>query len=45
MRYILIYSTGKVLTFSVLQCAAIFQQAYGGTLITQELTVQESVTV
>jgi hypothetical protein len=45
MRYILIYSTGKVLTFSVLRCAVIFQQAYGGTLITQELTVQESVTV
>jgi hypothetical protein len=45
MQYILIYPTGRVLTFSVLQCAVVFQQAYGGTLITQELNVQESITV
>jgi hypothetical protein len=35
-RYTLILSNGRIQVFSVLACAVTFQQAYGGTLITQQ---------
>ena len=37
MKYTLITTKGKVFTFTVLACAETFQQAYGGTLITEQL--------
>jgi hypothetical protein len=37
MKFVLITAKGKVLTFSVKACAEIFQQAYGGTLIDNQL--------
>lgn len=37
MKYVLITGKGKVFTFTVLACAVTFQQAYGGTLITDQL--------
>jgi hypothetical protein len=45
MRYILISASGTIYTFSVRSCAEVFQLAYGGTLISETLTVEESVTV
>jgi hypothetical protein len=40
-RYTLILSNGRIMVFSVLACAEVFQQAHGGTLVTQQ-TGQES---
>lgn len=37
MKYVLITSKGKVYTFSVKASAETFQQAYGGTLIEEQL--------
>ena len=37
MKYTLITRNGKVFVFNVLACAETFQQAYGGTLITDQL--------
>jgi hypothetical protein len=37
MKYTLITSKGKVLVFNILACAETFQQAYGGTLITDQM--------
>jgi hypothetical protein len=36
-RYTLIQPTGRILVFSVLECAIIFQRAYGGTLVTDQI--------
>jgi len=36
MKYTLIARNGKVFVFNVLACAEIFQQAYGGELITDK---------
>lgn len=35
-RYTLILSNGRIMVFSVLACAVTFQQAYGGTLVTDQ---------
>ena len=44
MKYTLITSNGKVLTFFVKAVAEQFQQAYGGVVITQQVLEQlESV--
>ena len=45
MQFILIYPTGRIEVFSVKTCAELFQNAYGGTLISQALTVEEGITV
>lgn len=37
MNYILITGKGKVYTFNIKACADIFLQAYGGTLITEQI--------
>jgi len=37
MEYTLITPTGRVVTFYGLECAEIFQQAYGGVIITAEV--------
>lgn len=37
MKYTLIAGNNKVYVFNVLTCAEIFLQAYGGTLITEQL--------
>ena len=37
MKYTLIASNGKVYTFFIKAVAETYQQAYGGTLITDEL--------
>ena len=45
MRYILILKTGKVMVFSVLACAELYQTITRGTLITESLeNVTESIT-
>ena len=40
MKYTLIASNGKVLTFNVKACAEQFQQAYGGVLFTDQILEQ-----
>jgi hypothetical protein len=40
MKYTLITSNGKVLTFFVKAVAEQFQQAYGGVVITQQVLEQ-----
>ncbi len=37
MKYTLITGKGKVFVFNILACAETFQQAYGGTLIIDQL--------
>lgn len=37
MKYTLITPKGRVYTFFLLATAQIFEQAYGGTLITEEI--------
>jgi hypothetical protein len=37
MKFTLITKTGKIYTFNLLACAKVFEQAYGGTLITEEI--------
>ena len=37
MKFVLITGNGKVFTFTVRACAETFQQAYGGTLITDQM--------
>lgn len=37
MKYTLIAGNNKVYVFNVLACAELFLQAYGGTLITEQL--------
>lgn len=37
MKYTLITSNGKVLTFTVKACAEQFQAAYGGVVFTQQV--------
>ena len=45
MRYILILKTGKVMVFSVLACAELYQTITQGTLITEVIeNVTESTT-
>lgn len=41
MKYTLITSNGKVLTFFLRTVAETFQQAYGGQLITADILVDE----
>jgi hypothetical protein len=43
MRYTLLTLDGKLYTFSVLECAVVFQQAYGGTLFTEAILVSEAL--
>ena len=45
MRYILILKTGKVMVFSVLACAELYQTLTDGTLISEVLQNEvESIT-
>ena len=37
MKYTLITRNGKVFVFNILACAEQFRQAYGGTIITEQL--------
>ena len=39
MKYTLITATGRLYTFFVLAVALTYQQAYGGTLVTSEILV------
>jgi hypothetical protein len=39
MKYTLITSNGKVFIFNIKACAENFQQAYGGSIITNEILV------
>lgn len=43
MEYTLITPAGRVYTFFGLACAEIFQQAYGGVLITPQILVEQTV--
>jgi hypothetical protein len=36
-RYTLITSTGRLYTFSVLECALVYQNAYGGVVFSQQV--------
>jgi hypothetical protein len=42
MKYTLITSNGKVLTFFILSVAETFQRAYGGQLFTADILVDTS---
>jgi hypothetical protein len=42
MKFTLITSNGKVFTFYVKAVAETFQQAYGGTLITDSILTKET---
>jgi hypothetical protein len=41
MQYTLITATGKVYTFFVLALAETYQQAYGGTIVTNDILVDK----
>lgn len=41
MTYTLVTPKGKIYTFTIKSCADIFQQAYGGTLVTDEILSKE----
>ncbi len=41
MKYTLVTSNGKVFTFFIKAVAETFQQAYGGTIITNEILTKE----
>ena len=43
MKYTLIASNGKVLTFFVKAVAETYQRAFGGVVITQQILEQETV--
>ena len=42
-KYTLITPRGKVIAFNVLACALTFQQAYGGTIVTDSITFAEAI--
>jgi hypothetical protein len=42
-KYTLITPQGKVIAFNVLACAITFQQAYGGTIVTDSITLEEVI--
>jgi hypothetical protein len=37
MKFTLITKNGKIYTFNILACAEAFQQAYGGSLVSDEI--------
>ena len=41
MNYTLITATGKLYTFFLLAVAQTYQQAYGGTIVTNEILVAQ----
>lgn len=41
MKFTLVTSNGKVFTFFIKAVAETFQQAYGGTIITNEILTKE----
>jgi hypothetical protein len=41
MQYTLITKTGKLYTFYVLALAETYQQAYGGTIVTNDILVDK----
>lgn len=41
MQYTLITKSGKILTFFIKATADLYQQAYGGVVITQQIFQQE----
>ena len=43
MKYTLITKLGRVYTFYVLALAETYQQAYGGTIVTGDILVDNSV--
>lgn len=43
MNYTLITSKGKIYTFYVLDLALTYQQAYGGTIISEKILTPEMV--
>jgi hypothetical protein len=43
MQYTLITAKGRVYTFFVLAVAETYQQAYGGTIVTKDILVDNSV--
>jgi hypothetical protein len=43
MQYSLITATGKLYTFFVLAVAETYQQAYGGTIVTNDILVDKVV--
>jgi hypothetical protein len=44
MNYTLITKTGKVYTFYILAVAQTYQEAYGGTIITNEILLDKVAT-
>jgi hypothetical protein len=42
MNYTLITATGKLYTFFVLAVAETYQQAYGGTIVTNQVLVDQT---
>ena len=42
-RYTLITSTGRLYTFSVLACAMVYQNAYGGVIIDEAILGSEAL--
>jgi len=42
MKYTLVTSNGKVFTFFIKIVAETFQQAYGGTIITNDILTKEN---
>ena len=42
MKYTLITATGKLYTFFVLAVAETYQQAYGGTIVTDQVLVDQT---
>lgn len=42
MKYTLVTGKGKVFTFFIKAVAETFQQAYGGTIITNEIFTEEN---
>lgn len=45
MEYTLITKDGRVLVFNLLSCATLFKRAYGGQIITNEITLDTAVNV
>ena len=45
MEYTLITNDGKVLVFNLLSCAELFKRAYGGNIVTNEITIDTTATV
>jgi hypothetical protein len=42
MNYTLITATGKLYTFFILAVAETYQQAYGGTIVTNQVLVDQT---